>query len=338
MLIDREREIMRAFVHRGKLTYLTDMPQPKLGDDEVRVQIVTAGLNRRDLYIPDRRGNVSDPLIIGSDGAGIIKELGQHVEGWNVGDEVILNPSLRWKKNTPSPPSNFDILGMPDHGTFAEQITINADQLEQKPNNYSWEEAGVLGLAALTGYRAMFTQGLLQKGQTVFIPGGSSGVATFLIQYAIAAGARVIVTSRSAYKREKSRELGAHIVLDTSEDWEEKLVDETVDLVIESVGAATFQRSLDVLKPGGRIVVFGATAGDTVELDLRSFFYGQYTLVGSTMGSREEFRAMLALISEHDIHPVLDQVFPFERAQEACNRLVENEQFGKIGLHISKET
>ncbi|HLR14685.1 MAG TPA: zinc-binding dehydrogenase [Bacillota bacterium] len=329
---------MRAFVHKAKLTYVTDMPQPKLGDDEVRVQLVTAGLNRRDLYIPDRRGDVNDPLIIGSDGAGIIKELGKNVEGWDVGDEVIINPSLRWKESTLVPPSDFDILGMPDHGTFAEQITINADQLEKKPNNYSWEEAGVLGLAALTAYRALFTQGQLQKGQTVFIPGGSSGVATYLIQYAVAVGARVIVTSRSVYKREKSKEIGAHVVLDTNDDWEEKLVDETIDLVIESVGAATFQKSLDVLKLGGRIVVFGATAGDTVELDLRSFFYGQYTLIGSTMGSREEFQSMLVFITEHNIHPVLDTMYSLERSQEAHNRLFENKHFGKIGLHISKES
>lgn len=329
---------MRAFVHKGKLTYVTDMPQPKLGDDEVRIELVTAGLNRRDLYIPDRRGEVNDPLIVGSDGAGIIKELGENVKGWKIGDEVIMNPSLRWENNTPVPPSDFDILGMPDHGTFAEQITISAEQIEKKPTNYSWEEAGVLGLAALTGYRALFTQGQLKKGQTVFIPGGSSGVATYLIQYAVAAGARVIVTSRSAYKREKLTEIGAHVVLDTMDDWKEQLADETIDLVIESVGAATFQRSLDVLKLGGRIVVFGATAGDTVELDLRSFFYGQYTLVGSTMGSREEFRDMLAFISDHEIHPVMDKMFPLERAQEACNRLLENKQFGKIGLHISKDS
>lgn len=336
--VERELKEMRAFVHKGTLTYITDMPQPKLDDDEVRVQLVTAGLNRRDLYIPDRRGDVNDPLIIGSDGAGIVMELGKNVKHWNIGDEIIINPSLRWKENTSVPPSDFDILGMPDHGTFAEQVTINPDQLEEKPDNYSWEEAGVLGLAALTGYRAMFTQGQLKKDQTVFIPGGSSGVATYLIQYAVVAGARVIVTSRSSYKRKKCKELGAHVVLDTNDNWKERLADETIDLVIESVGAATFQRSLDVLRLGGRIVVFGATAGDTIELDLRAFFYGQYTLVGSTMGSREEFRAMLSFIKEHNIHPVMDQIFSLEHAQEGCERLLATEHFGKIGLRISTES
>lgn len=326
---------MRAFVHVSKLTYLTDMPVQNLGEEEVRVTLKNAGLNRRDLSIPIRRGEVDFPLIIGSDGAGIIQEIGKNVEGWSIGDEVIINPSLRWKENSAAPPAEFDILGMPDHGTFAEEITIHADQIEKKPTNYSWEEAGVLGLAALTGYRALFTQGQLKKGQTVFVPGGSSGVATYLIQYAVAIGARVIVTSRSAFKRDKAKELGAHVVLDTNDDWVEKLKNETIDLVIESVGEATFQRSLDILKRGGKMVVFGATAGDTVELDLRSFFYGQYRLIGSTMGSREEFRLMLQFVTENEIYPAIDNIYSLERTQEAFNRLLENDHFGKIGLHIS---
>lgn len=333
--MNRREEMMRAFVHARKLTYITDMPQQQLSKDEVRVKLQTAGLNRRDLYIPDRRGDVSEPLVIGSDGAGVIIELGDDVHGWEVGDEVIINPALRWGEESAAPPAQFDILGMPDHGTFAEQITIDAKQIEKKPVIYSWEEAGVLGLAALTGYRALVTQGKIREGQTMFIPGGSSGVATYMIQYAVAIGARVIVTSRDEGKREKLKELGAHVVLDTDADWKDSLKNETIDLVIDSVGEATFQRSLDVLKHGGRMVVFGATAGDMVEFDLRSFFYGQYTLIGSTMGSRDEFQAMLQFVEKHKIHPVIDTTYPLEQAQEACNRLLHSEQFGKIGLRIS---
>ncbi len=128
---------MRAFVHVGKLTYLTDMPVQKLGDEEVRVALKTAGLNRRDLAIPKRRGEAKHPLIVGSDGAGVIQEVGSHVKDWSIGDEVIINPSLRWKENSAAPPTDFDILGMPDHGTFAEQITIHSNQIEKKPTNYS---------------------------------------------------------------------------------------------------------------------------------------------------------------------------------------------------------
>ncbi len=326
---------MRAFVHAGKLTYVTDMPQQKLATHEVRIKLRTAGLNRRDLYIPDRRGNESDPLVIGSDGAGMVIERGEDVQGWEVGDEVIINPALGWQGESAAPPEHFEILGMPDHGTFAEEITIDAKQLEKKPSMYSWEEAGVLGLSGLTGYRALVTQGKIRAGQTLFIPGGSSGVATFIIQFAVAIGARVIVTSRDEEKRIKLKELGAHVVLDTDADWKKALKDETIDLVIDSVGEATFQRSLDVLKLGGTIVVFGATAGDVVKLDLRTFFYGQYTLIGSTMGSRDEFRAMVRFAEKHKIHPVIDQTYMLEQAQEACNRLSHNKQFGKISLTIT---
>ena len=134
------------------------------------------------------------------------------------------------------------------------------------------DEASVLSLAALTGYRALFTQGQLKKGDTVFIPGAGSGVATYLIQFAKNVGARVIVSSRVEKKRRMALELGADIAIDTNGNWPEELADEKIDLIIESIGKATFNRSLSVLKPGGRIVVFGATTEDVVELDLRNSF------------------------------------------------------------------
>src|SRR5690625_3489887 len=136
----------------------------------------------------------------------------------------------------------------------------------------------------------MFTKGKLQKGQTVFIPGAGSGVATYMIQFAHAVGARVIVTSRDAKKREEALTIGANRAIDTSSDWEEELANESIDLVIDSVGKATFNRSLQVLKRGGKIVTFGATTEDKVDLNIREFFYGQYQLLGSTMGSREELK------------------------------------------------
>src|SRR5690625_3565110 len=149
-------------------------------------------------------GNKEEALILGSDGAGVIEAVGEGVDQFAVGDEVIINPSLRWDKNSDAPPEGFDILGMPDHGTFAEKIVISANQVEKKPHYLTWDEAGVLALAALTGYRAMFTKGKLQEGQTVFIPGAGSGVATYMIQFAHAVGARIIVTSRDKRKREKT--------------------------------------------------------------------------------------------------------------------------------------
>ncbi|MCM3743583.1 zinc-binding dehydrogenase [Sporosarcina luteola] len=327
---------MKALIHVNGELKIDEMEEPVAGTGEVVVALHAAGMNRRDIMIPERRGDKEEPLILGSDGAGVIESIGEGVGNWKIGDEVIINPSLRWFGKSYAPPEGFDILGMPDHGTFAERIAISAEQIEKKPANLSMEEASVLSLAALTGYRALFTQGELKKGDTVFIPGAGSGVATYLIQFAKNAGARVIVSSRVEEKRKKALELGADLAIDTNGEWTEDLADETIDLVIESVGKATFNRSLDVLKPGGRIVVFGATTDDVVELDLRKFFYGQYQLFGSTMGSREELRDMLKHVEEYGVKPVIDKIYRLENGLDAFRDLENSEQFGKLVLSIKE--
>ncbi|SFB35135.1 zinc-binding alcohol dehydrogenase/oxidoreductase [Lentibacillus halodurans] len=327
---------MKAFVHEyGELT-IKEMNEPFADHGQVAVSIRTAGLNRRDVTIAGRRGNEAGALIIGSDGAGVIASIGEGVSEFSVGDEVIINPSLGWYEHRDAPPEQFDILGMPDNGTFTELIVLPAEQVERKPEHLSWDEAGVLALSGLTGYRALFTKGNLQAGETLFIPGAGSGVATYLIQFAKNAGARVIVTSRSETKRKQAIELGADRALDTNSSWPEELKEETIDIVIDSVGQATFNRSLEVLKKGGRIVTFGATTEDVVELNLRQFFYGQYKLIGTTMGSQEELRAMLEYINTHQIHPIVDRTFSLDDAREAMNYLKESKQFGKVALWISE--
>lgn len=325
---------MKAFVHEYGELKVKDMETPTAGEGQVLVALKVAGLNRRDLYIPNRRGEDKEALILGSDGAGIIESIGKGVQNVKEGDEVIINPGLRWYENSDAPPAEFDILGMPDHGTFAEKMVISSEQVEQKPSHLSWEEAGVLALSALTGYRALFTKGQIKEGETVFIPGAGSGVSTYLISFAKNVGARVIVTSRSEEKLEKAKSLGADVVLLDSEDWAKQLENETVDLVIDSVGRATFKRSLDVLKKGGRMVIFGATTEDTIDFDLRSFFYGQYQLFGSTMGSRQELRALLDHMKNFNMHPIVDKTFAIDNMQEAFEYLEVNKQFGKIAINL----
>ncbi|MEI3604895.1 zinc-binding dehydrogenase [Pseudogracilibacillus sp. SE30717A] len=325
---------MKAFVlEQGKLK-IKDMPEPTPKKGEVVVALKVAGLNRRDLYIPNRMGIKEKALILGSDGAGVIEAIGTGVDQFSVGDEVIINPALRWYENSDAPPEDFDILGMPDHGTLAEKITISAEQVEPKPSYLSWEEAGVLALAALTGFRALVTKGNIQKGQTVFVPGAGSGVATYIIQFAKAMGARVVVTSRSEEKRQEAQKIGADRAIDTNSDWEKELENETIDLVIDSVGRATFNRSLQVLKQGGKIVTFGSTTEDTIDFNLREFFYGQYQLFGSTMGSREELRELLAFMGDHEIHPVVGHIYNLKNVNEAFELLEINKQFGKIAIEI----
>lgn len=327
---------MKAFVHENDTLKIKEMEDPVAGHGQVVVALKTAGLNRRDLSIPKLRQGADDTLILGSDGAGVINSVGDGVTRFKSGDEVIINPGLGWEENSSAPPEGFEILGNPDHGTFAEKIVISAEQVETKPANLSWDEAGVLALSALTGYRALVTQGEVQKGDTLFIPGAGSGVASYLIAFAKALEAKVIVTSRSEAKQKQSKELGADIALDTSSSWPEELNEETIDLVIDSVGQATFNRSLKILKRGGRIVVFGATTEDTAEINLRKFFYGQYQLIGSTMGSREELRDMLEFIDKHNIRPVVDETFSLDQAQEAFDYMDEGKQFGKIALRIAQ--
>ncbi|HLR07764.1 MAG TPA: zinc-binding dehydrogenase [Bacillota bacterium] len=326
---------MKAFVHEYGELKIKDVDEPVARDGEVVVSLKTAGLNRRDLYIPHRLGDDRPALILGSDGAGVVDSVGKGVTHFSVGDEVIINPALHWDKKSVAPPEDFAILGMPDDGTFAEKIAISAEQVEKKPAYLSWDEAGALALAALTGYRALFTKGQVKKGETVFIPGAGSGVATYLVAFAKAYGARVIATSRSKIKQEKVKQLGADVVIDTNRDWTDALKEETVDLVIDSIGRATFNRSLDILKKGGRFVVFGATTDDNVDLNLRKFFYGQYQLIGSTMGSREELREMLTFIQKQRIHPIVDRTYTLEEAQTAFDDLENFQPFGKIVLRIN---
>ena len=326
---------MKAFVYEMGKWKLKEMEDPAAGPGEAVVSLKVSGLNRRDLYIPGRLGPDKEAVVIGSDGAGVVSRVGEGVSRFKEGDEVIINPALGWMEQSAAPPAGFEILGMPDNGTMAEKIVLPADQLEPKPAGLSWEEAGVLSLAAMTGYRALVTRGQIEAGQTVFIPGAGSGVATYLIQFAKALGARVIVSSRSADKRSRAAEIGADLAIDTNADWKAELKDESIDLIIDSVGEATFNRALEVLKKGGRIVTFGATTDDHIRFDLRSFFYGQYDLLGSTMGNREELRDLLKLMENKDIHPVVDSVYPLDDIREAMEKLENSTQFGKIAIRIA---
>ncbi|HET6872278.1 MAG TPA: zinc-binding dehydrogenase [Sporolactobacillaceae bacterium] len=331
---------MKAVVHKDEPGFaglmVTDMPEPITAKGTVKVKLKTVGINHRDLFTLQRHRPEDPALIIGSDGAGVIVEVGDGVDNVQAGDEVVVIPSLRWQKNSPAPPADFEILSLPDHGTFAEYIVLPAENVARKPSYMTWEESGVLTLAALTAYRVLFTRAKLEAGQTVLIPGVGSGVVTLLMQMVKAVGARVIVTSRSDEKREKALQLGADMAIDSGADWVEILKDEAIDIVIESVGAATWDKSLNQLKPGGTIAVFGASAGDVVQLDLRKFFYGQYNLLGSTLGSIEEAHEMLKFFETHKIKPVVDSVYSLSDAVSALKKIEHGGQFGKVALKVSE--
>lgn len=340
MNLKRGGKAVKALIHeagRGiKGLKIKEIESKEIDKKEVRIKVKIVGLNHRDLAIINGRDETSNPLIIGSDCAGIISEVGKEVTMVKVGDEVIVNPSIGWLSNTPAPPDNFQILGNPMQGTFSEEFIINEKFVALKPSYLTWEEAGVLSLGALTAYRALFTKGEVNNQQTILIPGIGGGVATNLLQFSKAVGAKVYVTSRSDEKLYKAGKLGADKGINSENDWDKELNSEKVDVVIESVGAATFKQSLKQLKKGGKLVLFGSSTGDVVELNLREFFYGQYTMLGTTMGSREEYLEMLKFIEVHSIRPVVDTIYNFEDYEMAFRRLEAAEQMGKIGIRICK--
>lgn len=333
----KERKInLKALIHETieglKGLNLKEIETKEVVNKEVRIKVKTVGLNHRDLATIKGRDKTNEPLIIGSDCAGIVIEKGSEVTLFDVGDEVIVNPGIGWLNKTEAPPEGFKIL----QGTFSEEFVIHENFIALKPKHLTWEEAGVLSLSALTAYRALFTKGEVTDQETILIPGIGGGVATFLLQFSKAVGAKVYVTSRSDEKLKKAINVGADKAIDSSKDWETELENEKVDTVIESVGAATFNQSLKQLKKGGKMVLFGSSTGDVVEMNLREFFYGQYTLKGTTMGSREEYIEMLKFIELHSIKPVIDNVYDFEDYEAAFNRIDAAEQMGKIVLRVNK--
>jgi len=329
---------MKAFVHKGKPgienTHFTDMEEREPRKGEVKVHIKTAGLNHRDILNLGRRKEDAEPVVLGSDGAGIIVKIGEGVENVKIGDEVIINPSLNWSSKSDAPPLEFEILGVPSNGTFAEFVLIPFENVELKPKHLSWEEAGVLPLAGLTAYRALFTRGKLESNQTVLITGVGGGVATFILLMAKAIGARVIVSSRSEEKMSRAINLGADLAINSNNDWKDELKDEKIDLIVDSVGPATWEKIMDIVKDGGTIVSYGATTGEDIHINLKSFYFGQYNILGTTMGSREEFKEMLQLVEKYQLKPVIDKVFLHSDTINAFKRMHEGEQFGKIALQI----
>jgi zinc-binding alcohol dehydrogenase/oxidoreductase len=227
------------------------------------------------------------------------------------------------------------VLGGPKDGTFTEYVIVPAENIVRKPSYLTWEESGVLSLSALTAYRALFTKGRLKCGEHVLIPGIGGGVATFAMLFAKAIGAKVSVTSRVENKRELAEKYGADISFNSTGNWEESLQGEKVDLIIDSIGPATFLKYFDVLKPNGRIVNFGASSGDKIELPLRALFYNQIDIMGTSMGSREEFNEMIKFIEKHQIKPIIDKVYSLEEAISALSRMDLGEQFGNIVLQMN---
>lgn len=316
-----------------------EVDKPTLAAGEVLVQVKAAALNRRDYWITvGKYAGIKYPTILGSDGAGIVTETGDEVDSAWIGKEVIINPSHDYGASDDFQGKDFKILGLPDDGTFAEYVKVKAEYLHAKPTHLTWEQAAAIPLAGLTAYRALFTKGRLKAGNKVLIVGAGSGTGSFAIQWAVAAGAKVYVTSGSAEKIALAKGLGATAGVNYHDaDWDKQLhqLAGGFDVVIDSALGEGFAKLPDICNPGARIVTFGGTAGDFPAFNARRFFYKQLHLLGSMMGTAAEFEAMLKLVEAHKIVPVVDEVFPLAETKKALAKMENSTQFGKIVLKVS---
>jgi zinc-binding alcohol dehydrogenase/oxidoreductase len=313
----------------------TELPDPEPGPGEVRVDLVAAALNRRDYWIRIG-GRASLPIVLGSDGAGVVSAVAPDVDGVSVGDEVVINPALDWGASEEAPGERFRILGDPEQGTYAERIVVAARQVRPKPAAYSWAEAAALPLAGLTAWRAVVTHADVARGQRILVPGAGGGVATFAVQIAAAHGAHVLVTSSQADKLARADALGARGGVDYRDDgWPERVA--PLDAVIDSVGGPVWAGALRALRPGGRLVNFGDTAGDETTIPLAPLFFKGLRIQGTTMGSPREFDSLLAHAAGATWRPVIDSIFPLREAAAAHRRLQAPDRFGKVVLAIDGE-
>lgn len=318
---------------------LQSVPDPAPTPGHAVVRLKAAALNHRDLFIRlGQYANIQLPLIPGSDGAGVVDAVGSAADAAWVGREVIINPSLDWGADPRAQGPQFRILGLPDSGTFAEKIAVPVANLAPKPPHLEWETAAALPLAGLTAWRALFTRARLQAGEKVLVTGIGGGAALFALQFATAAGAQVWVTSSSPDKLARARRLGAVGGVNYRDaGWGPALqaaAGGMFDVIVDSAGGEGFDALIELTKPGGRIVFFGATRGNPSGLNLRKCFFRQINLLGTTMGSPVDFAGMTAFVAQHRIVPVVDRVFPLAETESALGHMESAAQFGKIVLAI----
>ncbi|HEV3153935.1 MAG TPA: zinc-binding dehydrogenase [Candidatus Baltobacteraceae bacterium] len=303
-----------------------DVPRPEPSAEEVLVRVRAAALNHRDVFITQGLyQNIALPRTLGADGAGELD-----------GQAVIVDPTLGWGSDERVWSPRATILGMPHDGTFAQYVAVPKSNVHAKPAHLTYEEAAAIPLAGVTAYRALFARGELRAGDTVLITGIGGGVQTFALLFAKAAGARVLVTSSSDEKLQRARELGADEVFNyrTDEEWHKGARSAgPIDLAIDSAAGDTFAKILGIVRPGGRVVTYGRTAGDST-IKVYPIFWNQIDVRGSSMGSPANFRAMVDFIGEHRIRPVIDRVYELDEIVDAAKRMDEARQFGKIVLRI----
>jgi NADPH:quinone reductase-like Zn-dependent oxidoreductase len=349
---------MKALIIRGHgdLSQLevADVPRPQLaGDGDVLVRLSAAALNHLDLWtIRGLPGlDLQFPHVLGGDGAGVVEEVGGAVNRLEPGQRVMLNPGVSCydceycHAGEHSMCVKYRLLGEHLPGTVAEYVVVPHQNVELIPTppaphpEISWAEAAAYSLVTITAWRMLVTRARVLPGETVLVWGVGGGVSSTALRIAKLVGARVIVTSSSDEKLAQARELGAdETVNHSTEDAVRQVRALTgrrgADVVVDNVGEATWDQSLRLLAKGGRLVTCGATTGPKVGIDVRRLFWHQWTIIGSTMGSHDEYREIVRLLGQGKLRPLIDSTYPLDAAVEAVRRMEQGAQMGKIVIEI----
>ena len=333
---------MKAVLFKGKDYPVTveEVKKPKPIKDQVLIKLKFAALNHRDIWlIQEQAQHFPNGIILGSDGCGVIEDVGEDADPLLVGAEVVINPSHEWGSNPVVQGDSFKILGFPDNGTFAEYIVVSKKYIFEKPEHLSFEESAAIPLSALTAYRALFSKARLRAKEKVLITGTGGAAALYALQFAVAYQARVYVTSGSEEKINRAKQLGALGGFNYKDpEWAIQAQKEAggFDIIIDSAGGPDFSKYLELALPGGRIVNFGRTAGNISELATRLLYWKQISIHGTTMGTRDEFLSMLDFMESRKLKPVIDKTFPLSEFTQALDHMLKGNQFGKIIIQISK--
>lgn len=337
-----------CFYEHGDLDVLRydDVPDPQVGPGQVLVRVRACALNHLDIWV--RRGwpglKLQMPHWCGADVAGEIAALGEGVTGWEVGQRVVVDPGISTaedeytRRGEDSVSPGYVILGEQVRGGQAEYVAVPASNLMAMPDGWDFPQAAAPLLVSLTAWRMLIHRARLRAGESVLIIGAGGGVNSMAIQIARLAGATVYALTSTEEKMERARALGADVVLNYREDpdWPKtlyKLTDRRgVDVVVDNVGRATLMQSMRVVARGGRIVIVGNTSGPEAQIDIRYIFSKQISIIGSTMGSHQDFRDVVNLIWAGKLKPVLDRVMPLSEGKRAFELMERGEQFGKIVL------
>lgn len=339
-----------CFFEHGGLDVMqyADVPDPTPGPGTVLIQVKACALNHLDIWV--RRGwpglKLVLPHIGGSDVAGVIAEIGSGVEGWQVGDRVVVDPGIltgedaftRRGEHSLGTGINYMILGEQIPGGAADYVVLPSGNLLRMPDDWDYPEAAAPLLVGVTAWRMMIHRARVRAGETVLIVGAGGGVNSVALQIAKLAGATVFALTSSEKKMAQAEALGADVVLNYREDpeWYKTLNKMTngrgVDVVVDNVGQATLNSSMRAVSRGGRIVIVGNTSGPKVEIDLRFIFGKQISLIGSTMGSPQDFRDVMELVWAGQLRAPVDRVLPLRAGREGHALLESGEKFGKVVL------